>query len=397
MPQEPTIRASNFVPETLFAGGHGAVPARGQAKFQFEFFNGLGCNVIVTTRTGVRFIIPEIRNSSFRGFVVRTTYGTSHGVKVDTHELLNDAGLTTTQEAALLDSQLTRDTQRMAARYVQPDGVLDYLISAREFEQMGGSVYLENLDLTVSVNEGPFVPSHPYSLKGMRQQLAAGILADEAKGLSYSIRIIDRLGRFGDRYVNIGGEVFQVRAERNNGELADGVYAVSQLPATGMVHHGFEQGRAVHYKFEEADKALQLYSTYNDAKTLGNPQDVYKRELEEHAHRNKLEEMEFRERKARWERESDERKREFETEQHKAKLKLMEREELIRNREHNLSLQEHEFRYKENQLKRDQLILKDSYENRSMDRKEVQEILKHIPLLITGIGGIVLAIKKLKS
>lgn len=389
------IRASNFVPETLIAGGLGSVPASPQAHLNLGFYNGLSVPVTVITRTGVRYTIPFCQGATFRGFVIRSSYRWGHGVKVDTHELLNDQGLTTSQEASLLDQQLRRDNPRIHRAY-EPDGVLDYLISAREFEQMGGSVYLENLDLTLSVNEGPYVPSHPFSLAGIRKQLAAGVLAEEAKGLSYGIRIVDRLGRFGDRYVNIGGEVFQIRAERNNNEPADGVYAVSQLPAAGMGQVP-EQGRCVHYRFEDADKALQLYTTYNDAKTLGNPQDVYKRDLEERAHRLKLEDLDFKERKAKWERESDERKRVFETEQHEAKMRLMKREDQVRDREHNLTIQEQDFRYREAQLKRDTLELKDRLDNRSMDRKETIEILKHIPLLITGIGGIVLAIKKLKG
>jgi hypothetical protein len=32
-----------------------------------------------------------------------------------------------------------------------------------------------------------------------------------------------------------------------------------------------------------------------------------------------------------------------------------------------------------------------------MDRKEVQEILKHLPMLIGGIGAIYIAFKKLKG
>lgn len=395
MHQDPYPSASNFVPETLFAGGHQALTMQPQARFYFEFYNGLGEDVVVITRTGVRYTVPRMPSSTFRGFVIRTRYGWGYGVKVDTYELLNDQGKTTSQEAQLLDQQLTRDDGRARIRRVGgEEGSLDYLISQSELERYGGAVYVENLDLTVSVHDAAYALSHPYSLSGMRKRVAQEATPVEGSSLTYQLRIVDRLGRYGDRYVNLGGEIFLVRAERNTEGLLDGVYAVTDIPATGQVVHP-KQVKSVYYSFEEADKTLPVYSTYNEAKTLGNPQDVYKRELEERSHQLKLDDLEFKERKASWERDSDERKRTFEIEQHNARMKMADREDQLRQREFAISLQEQDYKTREGLMKRDQLVLKDVLERRSLERKDTQEVIKSIPLYVTGIGAIALAIKKL--
>ena len=400
MPKETIPRASNFVPETIVAGGLVDRIGRGtnqiQAAFGFEFFNSLNTTVVVMTRTGVKYHIPPMAGASFKGFVVRTNYRVVAGVNVDTHDLWNDSGHATTAEAELIAKVVSRDDTVVKAGRYPHAGLVDYVVQYSDFEDYGGSVYLSNLDLTLSILPIEDAPPHPYSLVGMRQSVAAEVEElVERKGLTYQIRIVDRLGRFGDRYVNLGGEVFQIRAERNCEDMQCGVYAVSNYPANG--DQSLPQARSRYFKFEDVAKELHLYLTFNEAKTLGNPQDIYKRDLDERAHQQKLREQDWAREKADWQRESDERKQQMERETHEAKMRLLDREDRVRQREENAARQEQENRVLEQRIRRDQLILKEAYDNRSHDRKEVQEILKHLPMLIGGIGAIYIAIKKLKG
>ena len=76
---------------------------------------------------------------------------------------------------------------------------------------------------------------------------------------------------------------------------------------------------------------------------------------------------------------------------------MLQRESELKDIEIRLSREEADLKQNEARLRRDTLLLKDAFENRAMDRKEVIEIMKYIPILLTGIGAIYVAIKKLKG
>lgn len=177
--------------------------------------------------------------------------------------------------------------------------------------------------------------------------------------------------------------------------MQDGVYAIGSYPAPAGA--SMPGNRTQYFKFDEAEKALSLYQTFNEAKTLGNPQDVYKRELEERNQSLKQREHEHEEQKANWRREADERRAVQDREAHESKMRLMDREEKVSIREAEATRFEQENRMTEQRLKFQQLVLKDVYENRANDRKETIEILKHLPLLIGGVAAIFVAVKKLKG
>lgn len=393
-------RAANYVPDSIFAGGVVDMVGRGenrvQAGFGFEFINALNVPVVAMTRTGVKYVIPPMTGQNLKGFVVRTNYSAKGHVNVDTHDLLNDSGHATTDEAGFIAKAVRRDETFARAAARPHSGMVDYVVPFKAFEDHGGTLYLPNLDVTLSILTPDQAPPHPYSLVGMRQYLGMEQREQQGKaGVVVQIRIIDSQGQFGSRFVNLGGEVFHIQAERGQSDMQDGVYAIGSYPAPAGA--SMPGNRTQYFKFDEAEKALSLYQTFNEAKTLGNPQDVYKRELEERNQALKQREHEHEEQKANWRREADERRAVQDREAHESKMRLMDREEKVSIREAEATRFEQENRMTEQRLKFQQLVLKDVYENRANDRKETIEILKHLPLLIGGVAAIFVAVKKLKG
>lgn len=401
MPFPDNAQAANFVPDTILVGGAPTVSGVPQVDLGYAFYNGLGCTVTIVTRTGVQLQIPPDVSARTRGFVVRSSYRTEHGVIVNTHDLLNDEGLKTSKEAAALESVLFTDKVRVG-RGLRPTAIVDYVITRAEFDRNGGSIYLTNLDLTLSTLNVNYVPKHPYSLVGQRQALVDGNMTlNKGQAFGYEIRIVDRDGRFGDRFVNIAGSVYQIHTSRDD-ELRDGVYLVSPTPANGDI--GFTQPRSVYFTFEEADQALQLYRTYNDAKTYGDPDKQRDRELKEWAHRLKEDELRSKDDRQRRELELDRDRRAIEADREAAKLRQLDAEERIRlhdtalrEREANLARQEHEYKVRELELKRLNLELKEELDRRSTTRKDTSEMIKYIPAIIAGIGAIFMAIKTISK
>jgi hypothetical protein len=313
---------------------------------------------------------------------------------------LNDQGLKTSKEATAIEQALYREEVRIG-RGRREVATVDYVLNKQDFDRNGGSVYLTNLDLTVSTLNQNYVPKHPYSLVGQRLRLIDGNMALKGGvGLAYEIRIVDRNNRFGDRFINIAGTVYRIVASPD-AELQDGVYLTSNIPANGT--NDVDMPRSLYYSFEEAVKELRLYNTYNEAKTLGDPDAERDRELKDWAHRLKSEEHLQRQEKLRRESEADSSKRELEREREAVRILQQGYEErarlheaAMRERGHNLDRQEHEFKLKELELRKENLHLKEALERKSQNRKDLAETVKYLPLVITGLGAVWAVIQKFK-
>ena len=394
MPSERTTRATDFVPNVILSGNevgnYGPCP---QSVLSFEFHNGTGEDITVVTRTGVQIQIPPLRGARFHNFVIVTKYAAGFNVFVDTGGSSYDQGHSSSLEAKKIESAVFKTEYGQSGS--RNTATVEYQISRQEFAESGGSLYLPNLDLLVSSLSYKYVPHHPFSKAGVRQTMIDNDpLLNSNEGLSFNVRIVDKLARFGDRFVNIDGKVYRIRAIRES-QVADGVYVVSHVPASG--NHDYLIPKAEYYTFEEADKALSLYLTYNEAKTLGNPQDVYKRELDERNHQLKIQQQDWEREKFDRERELAEARRLFEEERDRIKREQMAREEEIRQRQHVLDVLERDAAITKAQYERDTLFVKETLEARSARRKETIEVLKYVPAVIAAVGAIYAAYKKLKS
>ena len=392
MPENST-RPSVFVPKVILSGGevgrYGPAP---QAAVGLEFHNGTADDIIVVTRTGVQIEIPPLRGARFSCLAIVSRYQMGYGVNVDNRGLLNDQGHTTSLEAEKIDSAVFRDDRR---RVNTMHAEVEYRISRREFHENGGALYLSNLDLVVSIVNRNYAPKHPYSKIGLREAMIENDpLLSRAEGLSYQIKIVDRHGQCGDRFINVNGKVFHIRPTINS-NAPDGVYVCSPVPSAGS--HDMLLPHSEFYPFEVAEKELNLFKTYQDALTLGNPEHLYKRELEERAHALKVERQQ-------WEEDSHRRtvayetlKRKWEEERDAFKLAQAAREEVLRQREYIQAKQAQEYADREAQMRLEAQRLKEETTARDHQRRERLEMLKYIPALITGLGAIAVAVQKLKK
>lgn len=390
-----TPRATHVVPRTILQGNEVPWPRQHHfnpdAGLAYEFFNGLGRAVTVSLRTGVRYVIPSIPGTPFRGFLVRTRYeARGFEVKVDAGDLSNDLGRKSSVEAELL----VKSRLFNAPSQQQQVASLDYVISPEEFDLNGGSIYLSNVDLCLSSLNPAYASPHPYSLVGGRNETLLQEMESMPHGLLYRIRIIDQHGRYGDRYINLNGEVFQIRHERDT-DLRDGVYALGHNPATGE----FEMcgPRTLFFEFETADKELRLYRSHLEARTLGDPDSSYKRELDRVKHDNAVREQELKAERLQQEFDHAQRVRELEREREEAKARFQQKEDQLKEREFILSNMEHLHRIREQELKKENMVIKDIFDHNATRRKETIEILKYAPALITGLGALYTVYKKVTS
>jgi len=401
IPQPYRNYRTQVVPAT---GGHdGYVP--GSAELGYQFINYLHRPVTVLLRTGVRMIIPykpAVRPIHTRQgkkqtvplgentprFIIRVKINTCNDVNLDTTELSNDQGRATSVEAqAYLDS--IQISEGKIIRRTETTAWVEYHIPAEDFDANGGVLYLQNIDLLVSVLDQASTAPHPHSVQGRRDRDAYDFKTEMApKGLFYGVYIRDSDRQYGSRFININGTVYGVPVLAGTGEDPDGVYCVT----SGRTTSEFVPQRILteYYSFEDADTKLGLYQTYNEALTLGKPEERFKQQYDERVQKLKLDELQFKEERVAAE-------REFEQQRDAYKRAQLNLDFELKRLDQNNRLYVAELERREQMNRHQMMVLKEMIELNGHNRRESTEILKLIPTLLTTVATYVAAYKKIKS
>lgn len=372
------------------------------AELGFHFINHIRRPITVITRTGIRLTIPYTpwhHNPQHRGkkglftpaqepcFIIRAKVGTHHDVILDTSELSNDHGQTTGVEAQAY-TESVQVMEDALVRRSKSTACVEYRIPEEDFDSNNGVLFLQNIDLQVSILDHALTPPHPHSMLGIRNRDAHDFKEELVPaGVFYGIYIRDQCREFGERYVNVNGNVMYVPVKDDVSDERDGLYVVSSGKLKSQLPH--ERVLVEYYPFEEAEK-LGLYKTYNDALTLGNPEEKMRRELEEKKQRLVLEELE-------WKRVRVQQERQIELERDQMRAAMMKYEYQLSRLNQANKLFAAELERREMQNRREMAIVKDILGARDHERRESMEILKLIPTIITTVATYVVAYKKLKA
>jgi len=141
--------------------------------------------------------------------------------------------------------------------------------------------YITDHDIALGFREPTQFDVHPFSREGTVDYVTDGERKREANGaLDITIDIVDNEGTFGDRYLNVGGTAFAIRA-RKDPTLSSGIYAgwTNEIRVNGspMVF-----GRRL-FPFEELEKSVfpfTLYKTPEEAQGI-DPSKRFEMELNE--------------------------------------------------------------------------------------------------------------------
>lgn len=361
-----------------------------------SYLNGLSDAVTIVQRSGLAFTVPAASDRNERDFVIRVSNSFSRGVNIDGHYLLNGVTENSPVELQKIQEALNRRNLYNRGR---EEFCLDYLVSRETLQKRGGSIYLVELDIVVSILTPNHVPLHPFSDVGMRAQLLESDPAvNSPKYFGMNIRIVDNNGRFGDRFINVSGQIYKVVALKSS-KLRDGVYMTSSAAVDG--DYDVCPPSCQRYSFEEADAELKLFRTVDEAKTLGDIAAATDRELKELQAKLRREEHEFKLERLRREDELDIAKRAYEREKLEFETDMAQR--LARQKLRELELDEQKaeldaMRRREDHLRTmEAMARKDLYESRSYQRKEFSEYIKYVPVVIAGLASIFLAIKKISE
>lgn len=151
---------------------------------------------------------------------------------------------------------------------------------AAVLDELGGSVYLYELDLQLVVQQRQRDRiDHPYGPNETMKRAFMGLVPHLSNDtLVFSLKAVDnsRTSARADRFINLGGEVYQVPIERDE-RMTDGVHLLCRNPVR-MINDGTASKDVWQKSFgyDEADKIFHLYRTPEDALHDGDREAILK-------------------------------------------------------------------------------------------------------------------------
>lgn len=343
-----------------------------QVALMFE--NGFPYPVKVVLSSGFAVTLPPHGNVGINNvlsqrvynFVVRKQFKYSSHVKIDTNNVLSDVPEDNKELYAMV---LAANQANSNYGYQYHDFSIDYCISRDQFEAHAKTgLYVPEIDAVICLADDCDVV-HPNSPDGLSMQANE---SGDLLGYSFRLEIVDPYDQFGHRFININGVVDRIEPIKDV-RREPGVYLHRVMRETSGKTADIE---TKHFSFDEAIKALRLFRTEDEAKSLGDILEAQKRDYELRAQENKNRSLEL-ESKLR-EETAKSKQAALDYEAKEAELKEV-REVLKALREERVT------KLKEDYEKRS-MAREDYYDQRSSARKDDGEWLKWVPAVIVGGG-----------
>ena len=348
----------------------GAFPFR----FQKIYINHLPVPVTVGIRCGGKFTLPNIPDLHCNKFIARIEFMFDRRAANEFSNFVSTITEESSDELrALKEAYTVRVTTATTGGI---NVVLDYKLSMMDLQRRGGSVYFHEIDDVVSLLPLSQAPNHPHSEVGREKRATSGVVGDDLLNFYYEVEIIDNLGQLSDRFINIHNEVYRV-SPRKDKNKRDGIYIVSTAAAFGDL--GSNNLTQKMFALDSSVASSFLYSSYDEAKNHGDMGAARKEELTKLEHELALEKTNFAKLKLSHETqllELDQKYKAADAERQKQQIEL----DLHRSE-------------KEARAKLESQRMKDMFEARSYQRKDESEFMKHLPMMIMGIGAVLMAIK----
>lgn len=153
-------------------------------------------------------------------------------------------------------------------------GRVMYTFTQDYFDRFDGEFYFSVLDMVLSTNQLDQTELHPYSVNATQQSMAEKIKDDYAGLVTYAVKLVDSQMQLGPKYMNIGGDVFELIPTEGTGtESADGLYFIGDSPVTRPGRKHGSRTRFVPMEFIVSNpEKYGLYPTIGEAKHRGDKQ-----------------------------------------------------------------------------------------------------------------------------
>lgn len=336
---------------------------------EYSYYNCTGSTVILSLRNGLRLELKSEDSLSTSGFTVKVVYKFSKYTAEKLCTYLANRDCSQDDPMYPFKEGLLSRPYKLGNRFVV---VVDYRVERKEFGSRGGSIYISDADIMLTMSDShDAAPAHPYSEEQRRYLHGA---ETNSPSFVYKLELVDNRQSVTSKYANINGEVFRIDPIKDP-LRPDGLYRYCRKPHEAWQHD--LQGYETYYKFSDMRQA-GVFDTLDEATYAGNAELKKKEELlfAEHQAQMKKYDAEFAKQEA----------------ARIAATQLAAANEHKHQQDIELLVAKHQESL--NAIKEEQrrLEMKDHYEERGYIRKDSSEFMKHLPVIILGAGTALAAI-----
>ena len=360
---------------------------------RITYHNRTHAPITVVERSGLKFVVkPAASYGHEQEFIIRVQYKFDNAVRNNTQLLLDRLHTLTAQ------LQVFKEAFHCEANTDAYGGVrftIEFPITHSALKGLGGSVFYKEIDTVISTADPENCPEHPESELGYMTQLVdlTNLESRVADDFFLQIRIIDNDLSYGDRFININGQIFRVKSNIDKSKR-NGVF-INRSPKEVPEEIGKILISETLTHAEATDK-LRLFRTFDEAYNVGDFEMAKKKELADMEQANLLEKKRLESRRAELQDRELEQER-VKLDQEKVKLD----QERIKGDQERIK--------RENEIEKDNLAAQraredhqraaskrqtdDYYDERSYQRKDSSETVKWLPTIIVGIGAVIVGFK----
>lgn len=248
-----------------------------QLDMGLEILNLTGVPITVTTRHGERYTLnprfdngPVWKRAIF--FTVKRRASEEVRIQPPYRSEADTASVATRAYHGLLTQERPNHGYQPGIRTMK----VACSLSLKELKAVGGRLYLEDLDVVISLAEPTAADHHPYSRAAIEEYMA--LRWSDETSFMFRMYIVDNDRKYSARYFNFNNHIYRIPLVYKDG-VRDGVYVVRPPEvASGLAHHGSLKYDAEYLTMEEAEKTYNLYATIADAETYGFSKDGMARE-----------------------------------------------------------------------------------------------------------------------
>lgn len=270
---------------------HSGVGDPNDLMVTYRYQNRTDRLVTVSRRDGTRFTIKRTERATPNDeFSILVTYFGPVDVIIECLNLLDESREDSPDTRKIMRA-FHRASDRRKGRTVT--ATVEYVINEKQLDDAGGRVYLTDLDLMLEWKGHGKAVNHPFSYAEREKKTLETMLPSYSTStFALMFKAVDNTGKdfYSHRYINVGGEVFQIPVERDEAYVT-GIHVTTRRAVTDRGVQDEDGLDTKYYSYEDADKKFFLHRTVEDAKYGGPIEEASKALLNASAARMKLEEQ----------------------------------------------------------------------------------------------------------
>lgn len=354
----------------------------GPVQTKISYINKTGVDLSLIERSGLRYTVPSEMNIGTRVFIIRTETRIQRNALDEISKFLQQHNTTGDNLSKIKFSILenkNKTTWDGLAVYI------DHEIDIDEINNAGGSIYVKPKDVVLSRSSIYNAPPHPYSEDSISDYVLQNEDPPTPGSPYFRLELIDNDNSIANRFISVFGDLHELVPKQDENR-ENGIY-YSRVVKSLNIDLPYSVDRKK-YSFKDAEEALGIYRTKEEALSFGDIKNARKEALVELEHQINLMKSELQNKKIENDAITADNERTISDIEFSRKLEEAKYQERIRILEREKAEIEHLRELEKN-------MRKDYYENRSYERKDQSEIVKFIPYMIMGIGAVIVAFMKL--